>query len=189
MRQVPQSAINDDYCDCADGTDEPGTSACAGVTAADAAPHFYCPNENAAARYVYRGGARTRGVPDLVRLRCIRGSFLQYLSWQVEGVSRRINCALFAVLGSAEHCLGERNEQPRPGSRPRREPSLRLRFATSFVFLMYTPIKAFFNDVHLYHRCFWLASRQTPVGSRRCSTHIVSLHVRTDITREPSPRA
>lgn len=27
--KLPWSAVNDDYCDCADGTDEPGTSACA----------------------------------------------------------------------------------------------------------------------------------------------------------------
>ncbi|OAX39255.1 hypothetical protein K503DRAFT_739832 [Rhizopogon vinicolor AM-OR11-026] len=37
-KQISWSAVNDDYCDCADGSDEPGTSAC---------PHnkFYCRNE------------------------------------------------------------------------------------------------------------------------------------------------
>ncbi|XP_037086930.1 glucosidase 2 subunit beta-like [Pollicipes pollicipes] len=39
---VPFGYINDDYCDCADGSDEPGTSACA-------SSHFYCPNRGHAA--------------------------------------------------------------------------------------------------------------------------------------------
>lgn len=28
MRRIPFNYVNDDYCDCNDGTDEPGTAAC-----------------------------------------------------------------------------------------------------------------------------------------------------------------
>ncbi|EME31789.1 Glucosidase 2 subunit beta [Galdieria sulphuraria] len=36
-QKVPYSSLNDDFCDCDDGTDEPGTAACDGST-------FYCEN-------------------------------------------------------------------------------------------------------------------------------------------------
>lgn len=38
---IPFAAVNDDYCDCPDGSDEPGTSACEGRPAA----WFFCKNE------------------------------------------------------------------------------------------------------------------------------------------------
>ena len=35
---LPRDAVNDDFCDCDDGSDEPGTGACAG----SGATLFYC---------------------------------------------------------------------------------------------------------------------------------------------------
>eukprot|EP01132_Coremiostelium_polycephalum_P009336 gene9336-11449_t len=37
-KQIPISQVNDDYCDCPDGTDEPGTSACSNG-------HYFCVNK------------------------------------------------------------------------------------------------------------------------------------------------
>lgn len=39
---IPYSAVNDNYCDCPDGTDEPGTSACSSF---HYKPQFYCHNK------------------------------------------------------------------------------------------------------------------------------------------------
>ena len=47
--EVPFAAVNDDYCDCADGSDEPGTSACAGLSPS---PTFWCANEGHKGAYV-----------------------------------------------------------------------------------------------------------------------------------------
>lgn len=47
--ELPSAAINDDFCDCLDGSDEPGTSACAGQQQT----HFYCPNEGSKPAYIY----------------------------------------------------------------------------------------------------------------------------------------
>ncbi|XP_076235961.1 glucosidase 2 subunit beta [Calliopsis andreniformis] len=42
---IPFSRVNDDYCDCADGSDEPGTPACTNGS-------FYCENSGYKARYI-----------------------------------------------------------------------------------------------------------------------------------------
>lgn len=44
-RVLDASAVNDDFCDCADGSDEPGTSACP-------AGRFWCVNKGYKGRYV-----------------------------------------------------------------------------------------------------------------------------------------
>lgn len=42
---VPFSSVNDDYCDCGDGSDEPGTSACSNGS-------FYCQNAGHQANFI-----------------------------------------------------------------------------------------------------------------------------------------
>eukprot|EP00927_Polykrikos_kofoidii_P027522 TRINITY_DN24172_c0_g6_i1.p1 TRINITY_DN24172_c0_g6~~TRINITY_DN24172_c0_g6_i1.p1 ORF type:complete len:799 (-),score=167.07 TRINITY_DN24172_c0_g6_i1:113-2509(-) len=46
---VPLAMVNDDFCDCPDGSDEPGTSACAGF----AGRCFYCRNEGSRPKFIY----------------------------------------------------------------------------------------------------------------------------------------
>ena len=55
-RTLPASYLNDDYCDCEDGSDEPGTSACPGA-------RFYCPNVGFRPEYV-RSGKVNDGICD-----------------------------------------------------------------------------------------------------------------------------
>lgn len=50
---IPYSAINDDYCDCDDGSDEPGTSACSGL--AHSTTSFWCENAGHIAGFVKPG--------------------------------------------------------------------------------------------------------------------------------------
>ena len=58
MSSIPMSKLNDEYCDCADGSDEPGTSACAG-----AAQRFYCENLGFRPAYV-RASVVNDGICD-----------------------------------------------------------------------------------------------------------------------------
>ena len=46
---VPVSQVNDDYCDCKDGSDEPGTSACS----EDAHSKFYCVNKGHRGQFLF----------------------------------------------------------------------------------------------------------------------------------------
>jgi len=48
-RSIPATAVNDNYCDCGDGSDEPGTGACAGT----ASVHFACENRPSTRRLLY----------------------------------------------------------------------------------------------------------------------------------------
>jgi len=49
LTELPASAVNDNFCDCKDGSDEPGTAACAGVTGA----RFYCRNSPSIGKFIY----------------------------------------------------------------------------------------------------------------------------------------
>jgi len=50
-KTLPLTAVNDDYCDCDDGSDEPGTSACAGRS--HQLPGFYCSNLGSAPKSIH----------------------------------------------------------------------------------------------------------------------------------------
>lgn len=60
--KIANDMVNDDYCDCDDGSDEPVTSACAGMQALEG-PTFLC--ENAGVESVMIFASRVRdGVCD-----------------------------------------------------------------------------------------------------------------------------
>lgn len=46
---LPYSSLNDDFCDCSDASDEPGTSACAGQNIT----LFFCRNVESVPKYIY----------------------------------------------------------------------------------------------------------------------------------------
>lgn len=51
---IPSTSVNDDFCDCSDGSDEPGTAACSGLERARLEPPgFYCVNAMARPMYIY----------------------------------------------------------------------------------------------------------------------------------------
>lgn len=80
---MPFSAINDDFCDCEDGSDEPGTSACAGQKET----LFYCSNVGSDAAYVYTSRVND-GICD-----CCDGSDEWYSSVHKPGISCPNKCA------------------------------------------------------------------------------------------------
>ena len=50
-QRIPTARFNDDFCDCEDGSDEPGTSACSGVGAG--VPTFVCKNAGFESRLLF----------------------------------------------------------------------------------------------------------------------------------------
>lgn len=55
-RSIPLAYVNDDYCDCVDGSDEPGTAACVARTDSADGRHnmFYCENKQHRPEYIYK---------------------------------------------------------------------------------------------------------------------------------------
>ncbi|KAL0480249.1 protein kinase C substrate 80K-H [Acrasis kona] len=51
LKTIDYSQVNDDYCDCADGSDEPGTSACA--KAGRVPTMFYCQNKGFVSKRIF----------------------------------------------------------------------------------------------------------------------------------------
>ena len=55
--EISSSSINDDFCDCKDGSDEPGTSACSHIIILDSYEStrdrgFYCENKGFRPQYI-----------------------------------------------------------------------------------------------------------------------------------------
>lgn len=93
---IPFSLVNDDYCDCQDGSDEPGTSACYNGS-------FHCPN----AGYVELKILSSRvndGICD-----CCDGSD-EYISNHCENTCHILNAAAMARAEARAKVFSEGNE-------------------------------------------------------------------------------
>jgi protein kinase C substrate 80K-H len=90
--RIPIAQVNDNYCDCADGGDEPGTSACSLVDQDTKA--FYCPNVGHQPLNIFRSQVDD-GLCD-----CCDGSD------EAEGVCKN-DCATAASKHAAEHAVRE----------------------------------------------------------------------------------
>ncbi|KAF3922931.1 hypothetical protein ABW20_dc0101193 [Dactylellina cionopaga] len=52
-QKIPYSLVNDDFCDCPDGSDEPGTAACSHLNhSTNPLPGFFCPNRGHVPAYI-----------------------------------------------------------------------------------------------------------------------------------------
>lgn len=96
---LPASAVNDEYCDCLDGSDEPGTGACAG----EDTTLFYCANEGSTPRRIYASRVGD-GICD-----CCDGSDEASLVARASKAGAKAGCANIC----AEHGRVEREVQDR----------------------------------------------------------------------------
>eukprot|EP00933_Yihiella_yeosuensis_P078724 TRINITY_DN9052_c0_g3_i1.p1 TRINITY_DN9052_c0_g3~~TRINITY_DN9052_c0_g3_i1.p1 ORF type:complete len:661 (-),score=134.78 TRINITY_DN9052_c0_g3_i1:43-2025(-) len=80
--EIPGQFVNDNFCDCADGLDEPGTAACAGVSGAI----FYCKNLGSIPKQIYASRVND-GICD-----CCDGSDEQGLQKRALEPSCRNSC-------------------------------------------------------------------------------------------------